>query len=57
MFALDMAFDAGWIDGELTSLAYDDLTLSMMYKQLLEYIHCVGAAYDNERLLCRYISL
>jgi hypothetical protein len=41
MFALDMTFDAGWIDGELTSLAYDDLTLSMMYKQLLEYIYCV----------------
>jgi hypothetical protein len=34
-------FDAGWIDGELTSLAYDDLTLSVMYKHLLEYIHCV----------------
>jgi hypothetical protein len=41
MFALDIAFNASWIDGELTSLAYNDLILSMMYKQLLEYIHCV----------------
>jgi hypothetical protein len=41
MFALDMAFNASWINGELTSLVYNDLTLSMMYKQLLEYIHYV----------------
>jgi hypothetical protein len=54
---LDVTFYTGWIDGELTSLTYNDLTLSVMYEQLLEYIHCVGAAYDNERLLCRYISL
>jgi hypothetical protein len=36
-----MAFNASWIDSELTLLVYDNLTLSMMYKQLLEYIHYV----------------
>jgi hypothetical protein len=41
MFALDVAFDTSWIDGKLTSLAYDDLTFSVMYKQLLEYVHYV----------------
>jgi hypothetical protein len=41
MLPLDVTFHTSWIDGELTSLIYNDLTLSVMYKQLLEYIHFV----------------
>ena len=41
MLPLDVTFYTSWIDGELTSLAYNDLTLSVMYEQLLEYIHFV----------------
>jgi hypothetical protein len=37
----DVALYAGWVDGELASFAYDDLTFSVMYKQLLERIHNV----------------
>jgi hypothetical protein len=36
-----MAFYTSWINGELTSLVYNDLILSVMYKQLLEYIYFV----------------
>jgi hypothetical protein len=46
----DMALCTGWIDGELASLANDDLTFSVVYKQFLEYIHnvsCIGHATVN----------
>lgn len=38
----DVALYAGWVDGELASLANDNLTFSVMYKQFLEYIHNVS---------------
>ena len=34
----DMALYASWVDGELVSLANDNLTFSVMYKQFLEYM-------------------
>ena len=42
MLPFDMALYTGWVDGELASLANDDLTFSVMYKQFLEYIHNVS---------------
>jgi hypothetical protein len=41
MLPLDVTFYTSWINGELTSLVYNDLTLLVMYEQLLEYIHFV----------------
>ena len=38
----DVALYAGWVDGELASLANDNLTFSVMYKQFLEYIYHVS---------------
>ena len=39
MLALDMTLHTGWFDGGPASLAYDDLAYSLVYKELLEYIH------------------
>ena len=38
----DMALCTGWIDGESASLANDNLTFSVIYKQFLEYIYNVS---------------
>ena len=39
MPVLDVALRTGRVDGKLTSLTYNDLTFSVMYKQLLEQIY------------------
>lgn len=59
MLALYVSLCIGWVDRKLTSLAYDYLAFSVMYKQFFENIHLMGATNNdnnNARLLCRHVS-
>ena len=53
----DMALYAGWVDGELASLANDDLTFPVVYKQFLEYIYNVSCIwYANYERIVMYAA-
>ena len=53
----DMALYAGWVDGELASLANDDLTFPVVYKQFLEYIYNVSCIwYANCERIVMYAA-